>query len=103
MTGPEDENEDIFLNAEIGGSDEIKPVEEPIDIKIEEPGVMPKVTPKKPLVSNKHYDSTEIDYIKKNWKYKTDKEIAKVLGRSEQSVSDKRGELGLKRLEVGRD
>lgn len=98
MSGPEDENEDIFLNAEIGGSDEIKPSEEPIDVKIDEPGVMPKVTPKKPLVSNKHYDSTEVDYIKKNWKYKTDKEIAKVLGRSEQSVADKRGELGLKKV-----
>lgn len=99
MSGPEDENEDIFLNAELtAGSDKDEPAESPIDVKIDEPGVMPKVTPKKALVSNKHYDSTEIDYIKKHWTLKTDKEIAKVLGRSEQSVSDKRGELGLKKV-----
>ncbi len=99
MSGPEDENEEMFLNAELTvGSSEVEPLESPIDVSITEPGVIPKITPKKALVSNKHYDSTEVDYIKKNWQYKTDKEIAKVLGRSEQSVADKRGELGLKKI-----
>lgn len=98
--GPEEEsNEDIFLNAELGRSDPVEHGLKPIDVTLDnDERIVPKVIPKKPLVSAKHYDSTELDYIKRNWQFKTDKEIAKHLGRSEQSVSEKRVELGFKKI-----
>lgn len=99
MSGPEDENEELFLNAEVDGSDEVKPLPEPIDITIEEePPPLPKVTPKKALVSNRHYSESEISYITRNWQYKTDKEIGRHIGRTEQSVAEKRNELGFKKI-----
>lgn len=42
-----------------------------------------------------HYSDEEVEFIKANWETKTDKQIAKVLGRSEESVQRQRKKYGM--------